>query len=472
MINFILASLLALQTTACIWKDAQTKIEGANISRIHYTSECHRDTINEMETVYFVFVLKHSIWLPNNPLIQKMPPETGHYSVSNGLSSLRYLRLFANYADYVSTGNDIFGNNISAWKYFVSGSVHVWEVAPGVLQMKLSLPTDNSYDIHLLPGMEQCSTHLEDLKLSHYTKCADGVKYCEKLCQSVEMSYRPRPLASFTISIAPTQIKEKVSDATEHLSTTCRFHNKPGTWDRKPVQWKSSIGCSGKLYECDGMVFGGDLQAKSHVHSLCTIGDSHLARAYHTLVSMTKTCHIKFKTLSFFPHSLDIRNAAPVLHSPKQNRSLWDNLRICYNFTSFHSSTQPSAIVWSIGSHVSKFSPAQLAKLVTDSTKSFRRVSVKPPCVLVIGIPASAYETIPAKFGSYFKWLQNPWRTKSQNYAIRKAIDKIPNYHFVDIFDESLAIYYDGHYDAVHLSHPFYIYLADLIIRAAKNKCS
>jgi hypothetical protein len=460
--------LSTTQTLGCTWNEAQAKITTPDISKVYYTSGCYQDIGNDIETVFFSFVGKGIVWMPAEP---SKPQENGHYSVTCNSPFPRYVRLFANQTNYASTGNDIYGINISTWNYFVSGSVNAWQVAPGVFQMKLTLPAERTYNVHLLPGMEQCSMSLEDLKLSDFIKCADKPFDCDDMCKRVEMNYHPKSLADFTVTTPTTNFQEKTSSAIED-GASCQFYDKPGAWDKKPVHWRSGALCSSKQYECDGMMSRGEPAKSRQVDSLCTIGDSHLARAFRPLVSMTKTCVIKFKSLTFFPHSLDIREKAPVLHSPKQSRSLLDNMRLCHNFTTQYNSGKSSAIVWSIGSHTAKFSPKQLAALVTDSTKSFRKVSATvQPCVLVVGIPASNYETIPEKFGNYFKWFQNPWRAKAQNYAIRGAVAKIPNYHYIDIFDESLAIYYDGHYDAVHMSQPFYSYLANMIIYAAKMKC-
>eukprot|EP00602_Paraphysomonas_sp_CaronLab_P012594 CAMPEP_0185040294 /NCGR_PEP_ID=MMETSP1103-20130426/38166_1 /TAXON_ID=36769 /ORGANISM="Paraphysomonas bandaiensis, Strain Caron Lab Isolate" /LENGTH=157 /DNA_ID=CAMNT_0027579531 /DNA_START=658 /DNA_END=1128 /DNA_ORIENTATION=+ len=119
-----------------------------------------------------------------------------------------------------------------------------------------------------------------------------------------------------------------------------------------------------------------------------------------------------------------------------KTESMVDSLKGCGNVVQLN-----GAIVWWYGSHSSMLSPEELAQTIRDSHSDNRHA-----CTLIIGPPVSQFEYIPSQHGELKKYYQNPWRLRAQNDALKRAADSIPNYHFVDVYEETLALYFDGHY--------------------------
>ena len=94
-------------------------------------------------------------------------------------------------------------------------------------------------------------------------------------------------------------------------------------------------------------------------------------------------------------------------------------------------------------------------------------------CLVVVATPDLAHENIPLKFGLGQKYLQNTWRLRAVNDAVREALADAPRAHFLDLFEPTVPLHFDGHHghDPVHFSPGFSHAAARAIIETVAWHC-
>jgi hypothetical protein len=165
-----------------------------------------------------------------------------------------------------------------------------------------------------------------------------------------------------------------------------------------------------------------------------------------------------------------------------------------------HAESKNNVILWSFGSHALSFSASNtyqaVRQMLIDYTwpdlqttlSTIHRSdglplpSLNNTCFILVGTPDLHFEEIENidsnVIGSFTKFYQNSWRVLNQNMALRSSIASVraagmKNVHFLDIFPQTLALHFDGHYgkDPVHFSPTFYKYFALLVSETVKTQC-
>lgn len=506
---------LIFSVSGCQWKRVDATIQNP-LEFIYVRTGCSSYAEGQQLDIVFVEQGGSAPNDTNHPYI----PITKRNSSSNPYGLKRqfmwsYVRLFANVANYCPNDIGILEAEQPKWKCAIAGSVDAWWVGDGAFQMSLILPASKSLELTLVRGMDGCTLPLEQLGYNDAIRCRNATSMCPEYCTFVEMNgQRSPPLASFTINMPPMQ-ESKLSPPGG------RMYSSVGYWNG--AEWVSPETPKGLNIR------------RNALSSVCVIGDSHMVRTegrflrmmargagmqptfvgnyvhdlnvsaplkgefWHPRTASMLACHDrcaaivgnwKEKTASQLnTHSrrLKIENAGRGFEYSQTAI----NSRVLVPAKMSHSvgkigkrppvSTPPSsaapqqdpktgATIWWYGSHTAIFSPQELAQTIQD----IKTLSHHTACTVVVGIPVAAYEEIPEhEMGPLGRYYQNPWRLRAQNDAIRKATESIPNFHYFDVYEESLALYYDGHYrgDPVHMSFKFYGYLSKLILHAAVKYC-
>lgn len=136
-------------------------------------------------------------------------------------------------------------------------------------------------------------------------------------------------------------------------------------------------------------------------------------------------------------------------------------------------SNKKGALVWFYGSHAQMYSQSEVRKHVRDGM-SYIGSKQKDQCVILVGTPDPHHEDIPLdKYPQQQVYYRNSWRVKMQNDAMREAVQNSTNFHYFDLFEQTVALHFDNHPpgDPVHLSNPYYQVWLKQITVAVKDLC-
>ena len=372
-------------------------------------------------------------------------------------SKWNYIRVFAAKYDnrLCEPGYGITDSNDLVWKCFITGSVEVKSIGKSMLYMNLILPAGQTSEIYLIRGMRGCGVPLESLSFRDSIKCSNVSKACGEYCKVTEMAgNKSPPLAKFLVAMPPLPASLPAVEASAGdggQGEQCRSHSVIGYWNME--SWESPYACR--------IDYSKD-EIAQHLAGLCVVGDSHVIRALTYLRDLYRNTY----RLGNYVFNPDIREPLKGQNWHPNTASMVDSLSLCASLME-----DGGAVVWFYGSHSSMLSPAEMVRTLEVGGN---RTILNNACTLVVGIPVSPYEGMSlSTFGSLMKYYQNPWRQKAQNDAMRRATERTPNYHYIDIYYESLALYYDGHVsgDPVHMPQKFYQYMAKVIVTSAARIC-
>ena len=130
--------------------------------------------------------------------------------------------------------------------------------------------------------------------------------------------------------------------------------------------------------------------------------------------------------------------------------------------------------VVSLGSHWIGAPPADAAAAARAlASKAASAAKGRAFCLVVVATPDFAHEYIPLKFGLGQKYVQNTWRLRAVNGAVREALVDAPHVHFLDLFEPTVPLHFDGHHlhDPVHFRGGFNRVAARAIIETIARHC-
>jgi hypothetical protein len=436
--HFHFVSSLSSIVVPCIWTPLNVTNYNNNFSNLSHVSYGHCDRQNNIaQRIRVRIVLKEKIL------------QIGNQSSYNNALIIRdkwnYLRLYAAFADA-----DCKKDDYPKWKCFVSGTVDLKIISSDTFEMELMLPTGHKYSLYLIRGMEECDGPIDKLNESDWPGCDlpenNNTSICTRLyCKYIEFGVTnppPTPIVQFNLSVTTNPINNQT--IINETKTICRLHNQHGAW--------MSLSKYISPYSCI---------SKEYTPSLCVIGDSHMVRS---------NSHKYLGSARFIPNYVFNEDISKPLKGQlwhPHTASMLNSIDECHEHR--------LVTIWWYGSHSYHLSTDQLTQTIYTFGKHYKAIKSNT-CVIIVGILDSTHEHIPMTFSFYRHFLQNSWRIKSQNNALKTAVVNlnISTVHYVDIFDQSLAYHYDFHHDVdpVHFPTTFYQYFGHFIRQAVNIKCA
>lgn len=432
----------------CSWKKVEDGFLVNPIESVFYRTGC--STFKMGQQLDIVYVEREGS-PPSDSLFPFVPAtnvSTGEYGLQRELS-WDYVRVFANIVGYCPKSSKILDSIQPKWKCFITGSGNVRWVGKGAFATSLILPPNKELEISLFAGMNDCKQPLETIGINDFLKCPNISESCRDYCAHVDMTLRPDSLANFTVSL-PSPLPPTPTSA-----DSCRMHSAVGFWN--DAEWRSPVTCPPAT------------PPKNSIKGVCVIGDSHMARSDKYLMHSARVAGIRLSMEMNFVQgpNLTVKLKGEAWH-PK-TASIIDSLSAC---AANVNRVKGGATVWWYGSHVFSLSPVEIGNTIRDAHAHMAQLDLNV-CTIVVGSPVALYEDVPYRFGMIRKYYQNLWRLRAQNDKMREAVAKIPNFHYIDVYEESLALYYDGHFrgDPVHLSQKFYEYTSKVLFNAIFRYC-
>lgn len=452
----------------CTWRTGNLGGPLSEIGAFYYSSNCGYTTSINGETqqlVELIFVEKGTIWSPpkSGSMMSHRKKTLEVYGLMNKDGTFSYRSVFAGLSNAKcgSPESKLFGGRQALWKCFVAGSIEAYWLDSNVFHMSLSLPVNQIYQISLFNTFDRCNMPLEQLGLVDFNKCSgveDGSCVSNVHCLTTENVSNPHPPAMFTSTIRV------------YYGGNAKF---PPTQQVRPCSGSGAAGPGAwynELWTTPQCKFKRE-RVNTVSHSFCLVGDSHIARS-PKVVNDILTRKIQPKFVGSYVISTDLKDPLFSCRWRPKNISMLEAFEQCNDY--FFKST--GTLIWWYGSHGANFSPADVYKSVLNANTSFPKTPAQV-CVIVVGILDSYTGKIPEKFGAQQKYYQNSWRIKAKNDAIERAVNDLGgtnnNFHYVDFFEESLALHYDGHtaLDPVHMTDYFYRYVFQKLFEMSLIKC-
>ena len=299
--------------------------------------------------------------------------------------------------------------------------------------------------------------------------------------------------------------KEKRSQSTSSLSTNKLLVAEPTELTAASVSTGINFGARKLLVGTDtnpvaGTRYpqpkiGNPYSLKPDVGVVCYVGDSHMERMHadaSCVKAISAATNWQPQFVKAYAWSNSTHDSIINFKEEPQRISLVSGLKKCINMYRF-CETEHNALVWWFGSHALYFSEADTVRAMNETLQATLMELRTPPnstyyakkkplpslattCVIVVGVPDLQFEEIPIdSFGNYTRFFQNSWRVMNQNRIIRNTVSALNDsyVHFLDVFPQSLALHFDGHYpkDAVHFFPHYYQYFARELGRLIKEKC-
>lgn len=467
-----------LDARSCRWNEV-TGVNSSHFKAIFYSYGCDysknhvlvRNNIYSQD-VHFVFVEAGGDWSDSSGHFSSSPEELERGKIRSGVSELpanmppiyglnsgdtwKYRRIYAELSN--------FNCDFSAkWKCFVSGSVRAHWVDTGVYSMSLVLPVGHSYLVSVLAGIDSCTTPLESLGQADVEACpSDSSVPCGTRCGHIPRGpHNTTVLEQFSVdlrSIPQLDLQDAEHPINASHVDACRLHDLRGAF--VDGSWISPLACP------MGPPFPNNPQADG-TKSVCIVGDSHMARSEQILKETAARARLRLTFEGNYLHNKSIHVPLPGCCWHPKTLSLSGSMMQCLKGRNANT----NAIVWWFGSHAPFLSPAEVAdsvKQVHDFVES-KRLS---HCVVVVGILDTQFENAPPEYAGHILF-RNSWRIAAQNEAMRDAVVRAGGkFHFIDLFQQSLAVHFDGHHeDPIHFTQRFYEYVAHVIMSEVVLKC-
>jgi hypothetical protein len=497
----------------CRWVRV-TNVDTQHFDAVYFSTDCehHRGfapSNHHSKKVQFVFVEIGGAWSPHVPAISGNDKfrASDAYTDYLGLktdNAWSYRRVYASLADFdcrsadtATRSSEIFDREHERWRCFVSGAVAArWVGSPvhKTYSLGLTLPVGHRYTISAVSGLDGCMVPLETLGIFDLQRCPNVSTACPRLCSEhpssglLAANTSALLLAQFALDLR-TSTGEDVSVSPSVGATSgCRWYGLSGAY--VAGTWVSPFACPlGPPYKnrqqgTDSVV----PPPKAKLDTLCVVGDSHIVRARRQLKEAAARAGLHFAFEGNYVQGLNLTVPLQRAAWHPKTLSLLGSMDQCLR----PAPAASTAMVWWFGSHAHALSPSEVAETVAQVHSHIIRTRVPAPgagagagagpCVLVVGALDSMFEHTPALVGEQMRYYQNSWRVAAQNAALQKAVlqhsgagtgeDEL-QFHYIDVFEQSLALHFDGHTraDPVHFSSRFYDRLARQIVSAVTDMC-